>query len=59
MASIKLPYVNSFRDRHGRWRHYFRCRGSKPVPIPGEPGSDVFMSTYAALLNDKRAKVPA
>src|SRR4249920_696191 len=51
MARLNLKYVNSFEDRHGRWRHYFRRRGSKPVPLPGEVGSEEFMTKYAALLS--------
>jgi integrase len=50
MARIDLWRVNSFRDRHGRMRHYFRPPGAKPVPLPGLPGSDEFMETYQAAL---------
>jgi integrase len=50
MARIDLWRVNSFRDRHGRMRHYFRPRGRKPVPLPGLPGSEEFMEAYQAAL---------
>jgi integrase len=50
MASIKLQYVKAYRDRHGRPRHYFRRRGSKPVALPGAPGGADFMEAYAAAL---------
>jgi integrase len=50
MAKITLEYVNAFRDRHGRLRHYFRRRGCKATPLPGLPGSAEFMTAYAAAL---------
>jgi integrase len=50
MASIELWRVNSFRDRHGRMRRYFRPPGRKPVPLPGLPGSDEFMEAYQKAL---------
>jgi hypothetical protein len=31
MARIKLTHVNSFSDRYGKVRHYFRKRGCKDV----------------------------
>jgi integrase/recombinase XerD len=50
MASIELWRVNSFRDRHGKLRHYFRPPGCKPVPLPGLPGSEEFMAAYQDAL---------
>jgi enterobacteria phage integrase len=50
VATIKLQFVNSYRDRHGRLRHYFRRRGSPKLPLPGTPGSAVFMEEYSRLL---------
>jgi len=50
MARVKLQYVNSFRDRHGRVRHYFRRPGSKGIALPGLPGSAEFMDAYQAAL---------
>jgi integrase len=53
MARIRLKHVNSFKDRHGRLRHYFRRRGQKSVALPGLPGSDSFMRAYeTALVGD-------
>src|SRR4051812_15039196 len=46
MAKIDLPYVQRFRDRHGKWRHYFRKPGCKRVALPGQPGSQEFMEAY-------------
>jgi integrase len=50
MARIKLSFVNSFVDRHGRVRHYFRKRGARNVPLPGLPGSPEFMHAYEAAI---------
>jgi integrase len=50
MTRIKLQFVNSFRDRYGRLRHYFRKRGCKSVALPGLPGSYEFMAAYQAAL---------
>lgn len=56
MTRIRLPYVNAFRDRHGKLRHYFRKRGSDKIPLPGLPGSDEFMAAYHAALAGVDAK---
>jgi integrase len=53
MATIRLRYVNSFsnRDREDtRVRYYFRRRGEKAIPLPGQPGSEEFMAAYAMAL---------
>ena len=53
MAHIKLRYVNGFANRarsNGRVRYYFRRRGFRAIPLPGVPGSEEFMSAYAAAL---------
>lgn len=55
MARLRLQYINSFRDRHGRMRHYFRRPGGKSIALPGLPGSAEFMEAYQAAL----AGVPA
>jgi integrase len=52
MARIKLKHVNSFSDRYGKVRHYFRKRGCKDITLPGLPGSAEFMAAYAAALNN-------
>jgi hypothetical protein len=52
MARIKLKHVNSFSDRYGKVRHYFRRRGCKDVMLPGQPGSAEFMDAYAAALSN-------
>ena len=51
MARINLPGINSFRDRHGKLRCYFRRKGCKAVPLPGVPGSPEFVAAYQAELD--------
>lgn len=47
MATIKLAYVDRFRDTRGVWRYYFRrSRGSRRIPLPGRPGEPEFMAAY-------------
>jgi integrase len=31
MAIVRIAYVNTYRDRHGKVRHYFRRKGCRPV----------------------------
>jgi hypothetical protein len=50
LAVLRLKHVNSFRGRDGVVRHYFRKRGHKAVPLPGLPGSEQFMASYAMAL---------
>jgi hypothetical protein len=50
MTRIRLDFVQSFNDRHGRPRYYFRRRGYKRIPLPGLPGSADFMAAYQAAL---------
>lgn len=42
----KLRYIQSFRDRYGKVRYYFRRRGWPHVALPGAPGSPEFMEAY-------------
>lgn len=49
MATVKLRYVNKFKDRHGKPRYYFR-KGATCEPMPGVPGSAVFSEAYDLLL---------
>jgi hypothetical protein len=46
----RLRFVNSFIDRHGHVRHYFRRNGLKAIPLPGPFGSDEFMLAYRTAL---------
>ncbi len=47
MAKLELPYVQVFKDRHGRLRHYYRRPGAPRVPLPGDVGSREFLDAYA------------
>ncbi len=38
MTAIRLPYIKSYPDRHGKPRYYFRRKGFASVPLPA-PGS--------------------
>src|SRR5215467_13588819 len=50
MAKIKLRYVKSYINRHGKVDHYLRRRGQKLVRLPGLPGSEEFMLAYNEAL---------
>jgi integrase len=52
MAVVRIPYVKTYTDRHGRVRRYFRKPGRKAVPLPGVPGSAEFMDAYQAALGE-------
>lgn len=44
MAKINLPYVDTYKDRHGKPRCYFRKDGMRlALPLPGDAG---FMAAY-------------
>lgn len=59
MTTIKLPYIQAFKDRHGVMRRYFRRPGQKRVALPGQPGSKAFMEAYqAALAGSEVSAVP-
>jgi integrase len=45
MSAARLPYVQAFRDRHGKLRFYYR-RGNRRVPLPGQPGDREFLAAY-------------
>lgn len=55
--TVHLRYIQSFTDRHGVERHYFRRAGTKRTSLPGRPGSPEFMTAYHAALNDTPAPV--
>jgi integrase len=58
MTRFRLKFVNTFRDRHGRLRHYFRRPGCKAVALPGLLGSAEFMDSYQlALVGDTAPRI--
>jgi site-specific recombinase XerD len=56
MARIRLRHVNTFIDRHGRSRIYYRPPGCKAIPLPGPVGSPEFMEAYNAAIALPRPK---
>jgi hypothetical protein len=53
MTNIRLKYLQSFTDRFGHVRFYFRYRGNRwPLPAPHEAG---FAVRYDALLTEIKA----
>src|ERR1700720_4022859 len=52
MGRIKLPHVNSFRNRHGTMVFYFRKRGCKIERLRGIPGSSEFMRAYETAIGN-------
>jgi integrase len=57
MTSIMLPYIQEYRDRHGKVRRYFRRPGFKRVTLPGTPGSPQFMAAYESALSAERPQI--
>lgn len=57
MTKIRLPYIQKFRDRHGKQRFYFRKPGCSRVPLPGLPGSTEFMDAYQLALEGAKPEV--
>jgi integrase len=55
VAKIRLRYVDEYIDRTGKLRRYFRKGGRRIGPLTGEPGSEEFMTAYAAYLAEKPA----
>jgi hypothetical protein len=54
VGRLHLKCVDTFHDRTGRLRHYFR-RGKGPrIALPGLPGSAEFMAAYQAALDDEK-----
>jgi enterobacteria phage integrase len=46
-----LPFVERWRDRHGKMRAYFRRRPGQRIALLGEFGSDEFHAAYALALH--------
>jgi integrase len=58
MTQVKLKHVDRFRDRHGRWRYYFRRGKGARVSLPDKPGSETFMRAYQAALGGEEVVKP-
>lgn len=46
MAKISIKYLNSYTDRHGKKRLYYRKKGMPRVPLHGPIGSPEFWEDY-------------
>ncbi len=47
--TMNLPHVDRFKDRHDRWRYYFRRPGQPRVPLPDPiDGQEAFRAAYRA-----------
>ena len=57
MAKIKLQYVKSYINRHGKVDTYFRRRGQPLVRLTGLLGSPEFMTAYNEALGSPVAQV--
>lgn len=53
---MRLPYINEYRDRHGKVRRYFRRPGSAQIALPGNPGSPEFQRAYSLAMAGLAAK---
>lgn len=47
---MTLRYIQTFRDRHGHERYYFRRPGCPRVALPGPLGGPEFLAAYQAAL---------
>ena len=55
MTTIKLKYIDRFKDRYGRERFYYRAHRGARISLPGRPGSPEFMAAYDRA---SRSEVP-
>lgn len=58
MPHSKPPYVESFRDRHGKVRFYFRKDKGPRTPLPAPIGSEAFLTAYQEALAERTVKAP-
>ena len=58
MIKKRLPYVNAYRDRTGKLRHYLRRKGKPMIPLPGRIGSRAFLKAYELAMADTPDLMP-
>jgi integrase len=59
-TALMLPYVQRFKDRHGRWRTYFRREGFPRVSLPDPVAAPAkFMDAYDACMKADAPSPPA
>jgi enterobacteria phage integrase len=59
MAVLEFKYVNEYRDRTGKKRRYFRRGGKRLGALPGEVGSEEFMTAYQDFLAENKPAAPS
>src|SRR5262245_26056887 len=57
MRRKRPPFVELWRDRHGKIRCYFRKERGQRVSLPSNVGSDEFNASYQAALAGQLAPV--
>ena len=58
MTTIRLKYVDSFRDAYGHRRYYFRRGKGARKPLPGKPHTREFRLAYEAALEGSAPPPP-
>lgn len=58
MTTLRLPFIQRFKDRHGKVRYYFRKKGQKTVPLP-DLKSPNFMAAYQAAAQGTKVEAVA
>jgi len=53
---LRLKYVTTWKDRHGKRRYFFRAHGQK-YPLPANPATVEFHDAYTRYLADLEAKM--
>lgn len=57
---VKLPYVQEYRDRHGKAHRYFRRAGFPAIPLPlGPQSSAEFLDAYRAAMEQAKPAIGA
>lgn len=56
MATIKLKHVETFKDRYGKRRFYFRQGKGKRIALDGLPGSTAFNDSYATAISKAKTQ---
>jgi integrase len=54
MGKVELPYVNSYKDRHGKWRHYYRRNGLR-VPLSHTNLAEDYARVHASFTAQPKA----
>lgn len=55
---LKIKYLHTYTDRHGRQRIYYNRPGHKKIPLPGPIGSPEFLAAYEKAKGSKPKLLP-